>query len=95
MNKRELVDAISRDIGGKKAAGQAVNAVFDAVQDAVSRGERVAITGFGVFEKVERPARYARNPATGERIRVKKTSVPRFRPGSDFKAAVSGTKKRR
>src|SRR5207248_1385958 len=45
------------------------------------------------FEKVDRPARYARNPQTGERVRVKKTSVPRFRAGQGFKDLVSGSKK--
>src|SRR6202007_3405665 len=50
-------------------------------------------TGFGSFEKVDRPARYARNPQTGERVRVKKTSVPRFRAGQGFKDLVSGSKK--
>lgn len=90
MNKRDLVNAVSEELGSKKTATDAVNAVLGAIQHSVARGERVSITGFGVFEKSERPARTARNPATGEQIRVKATSVPRFRPGSDFKAAVSG-----
>lgn len=90
MNKRDLVNAVSEELGSKKTATEAVNAVLDAIQRSVARGERVAITGFGVFEKTDRPARVARNPATGEQIRVKATSVPRFRPGADFKAAVSG-----
>ena len=58
-----------------------------------SSGDRVSVTGFGSFEKVDRPARYARNPQTGERVRVKKTSVPRFRAGQGFKDLVSGSKK--
>lgn len=90
MNKRELVDAVSEELGSKKTAAEAVNAVLDAIQSSVARGERVSITGFGVFEKSERPARTARNPATGEQVQVAATSVPRFRPGSDFKAAVGG-----
>jgi DNA-binding protein HU-beta len=56
-------------------------------------GEKVSITGFGVFEKVHRSARMVRNPRTGERKRAKATSVPRFRAGSDLKAYVSGAKK--
>ena len=69
MNKRDLIDAISGRLGDKKSATEAVNAVLDAIQDAVAKGDKVAITGFGVFEKSERPARTARNPATGAAIR--------------------------
>jgi DNA-binding protein HU-beta len=90
MNKRDLIDAVSGRLGGRKPATAAVNAVLEAIQSAVAAGDRVAITGFGVFEKSERPARTARNPATGATIQVPKTSVPRFRPGADFKALVNG-----
>ena len=93
MNKRDLIDAISGRLGDKKSATEAVNAVLDTIQDAVAKGDKVAITGFGVFEKSERPARTARNPATGATIEVPKSSVPKFRPGADFKALVDGDKK--
>lgn len=93
MNKRDLIDAISDRVGSKKAAGEAVNAMLDAIQAAVASGDKVAITGFGVFEKSERPARTARNPATGASIKVPASSVPKFRAGADFKAAVNGDKK--
>ena len=53
----------------------------------------MSITGFGVFEKTVRPARTARNPATGAAIKVPKSSVPKFRAGADFKALVNGEKK--
>jgi DNA-binding protein HU-beta len=79
-------------VGGLLAA-DAVDAVLDAIVRATVAGDRVSVTGFGSFEKVDRPARYARNPQTGERVRVKKTSVPRFRAGQGFKDLVSGTKK--
>ncbi|GAA1227167.1 hypothetical protein GCM10009578_081730 [Streptomyces rhizosphaericus] len=78
MNKAQLVDA--------------VDAVLDAILRAVVSGERVSVTGFGSFEKVDRPARFARNPQTGERVHVKKTSVPRFRAGQGFKDLVDGSK---
>ena len=65
MNKRDLIDAISGRLGDKKSATEAVNAVLETIQSAVAAGDKVAITGFGVFEKSERPARTARNPATG------------------------------
>jgi DNA-binding protein HU-beta len=80
-------------MGGRQQAAEAVDHVLDAIVRAVVAGERVSVTGFGSFEKVDRPARYARNPQTGERVRVKKTSVPRFRAGQGFKDLVSGSKK--
>ncbi|MFF8034259.1 MULTISPECIES: HU family DNA-binding protein [unclassified Streptomyces] len=93
MNKAQLVEAIADKMGGRQQAAEAVDHVLDAIVRAVVSGERVSVTGFGSFEKVDRPARYARNPQTGERVRVKKTSVPRFRAGQGFKDLVSGSKK--
>ncbi|MEU0286413.1 HU family DNA-binding protein [Streptomyces sp. NPDC052492] len=93
MNKAQLVEAIADKVGGRQQAADAVDHVLDAIVRAVVSGERVSVTGFGSFEKVDRPARYARNPQTGERVRVKKTSVPRFRAGQGFKDLVSGSKK--
>ncbi|MGW4912936.1 HU family DNA-binding protein [Streptomyces sp. NPDC004270] len=93
MNKAQLVEAIADKMGGRQQAAEAVDAVLDAIVRATVAGDRVSVTGFGSFEKVDRPARYARNPQTGERVRVKKTSVPRFRAGQGFKDLVSGSKK--
>jgi DNA-binding protein HU-beta len=93
VNKAQLVEAIADKLGGRQQAADAVDIVLDAIIRAVVAGERVSVTGFGSFEKVNRPARYARNPQTGERVRVKKTSVPRFRAGQGFKDLVAGTKK--
>src|SRR4051794_37529725 len=93
VNRAELIDAIRDRLGiEKKTAEHAVDAVLDTIQEAVARGEKVAITGFGVFEKVDRAARTGRNPATGEPVEVQASSVPKFRPGSEFKAYVSGAK---
>lgn len=94
MNKTELIDTLATRLAGdKKTAAAAVEGLIDVVSRAVSKGEKVAITGFGVFEKRNRSARTARNPRTGATIKVKKTSVPAFRPGQQFKDVVSGTKK--
>lgn len=94
MNKAQLVEALTERFGGdKKQATSAVDGLVDTIVRAVSKGEKVAITGFGVFEKRDRAARIARNPATGEKVKVKKTSVPAFRPGQGFKDVVSGAKK--
>jgi DNA-binding protein HU-beta len=93
VNKAQLIEQLSDRFGGRRQAAEALDSVLDTIQRTVTAGEKVVITGFGVFERVDRPARTARNPATGERVRVKKTSVPKFRPGSDFKNFVSGAKK--
>jgi len=94
VNRAELIDAIRDRLGvEKRAAETAVDAVFDTIQRAVAQGEKVALSGFGVFEKVDRAARTGRNPRTGETVKVKKTSVPKFRPGTQFKGVVSGAVK--
>jgi DNA-binding protein HU-beta len=93
VNKAELIEAITERVGDKRTASSAVEAVVDTITRAVSKGEKVAITGFGVFEKVDRAARTARNPATGATVKLKKTSVPKFRAGQGFKDVVSGAKK--
>jgi DNA-binding protein HU-beta len=91
VNRADLIDGIRDRLGvDKRTAENAVDAVLDTIQRAVAAGERVAITGFGVFEKVDRAARTGRNPRTGETVKVKKTSVPKFRPGTQFKGVVSG-----
>jgi len=93
VNKAQLIDTLSVKLGSKRAATEAVDAVIDTVTRAVASGERVAITGFGVFEKVARPARIGRNPRTGDAVKIKKTTVPRFKAGQSFKDVVSGAKK--
>jgi DNA-binding protein HU-beta len=89
VNKAELIEALAARLGDRKTATTALDAVLTEVQGAVAKGEKVAITGFGVFEKRVRGARTARNPRTGESVKVKKTSVPAFRPGAGFKDMVS------
>jgi DNA-binding protein HU-beta len=93
-NKAQFIEMLAdRFDGDKKRAAAALDAVIDTVYAAVARGERVALTGFGIFEKRERAARMARNPATGAAVRVKKTAVPAFRAGAEFKAITSGARK--
>ncbi|HET8561495.1 MAG TPA: HU family DNA-binding protein [Marmoricola sp.] len=94
MNKSQLIDALAaRYEGNRKAAAQALESVLDTITREVAKGEKVAITGFGSFEKRVRDARWVRNPRTGERIKAKKTAVPKFSPGAELKAVVSGAKK--
>lgn len=89
MNKAELVEAVEKRIGDRKAANDAVETVIDSIVRTVAKGERVAISGFGTFEKVARAARTGRNPRTGDAVRIKKTTVPKFKPGTAFKAFVA------
>ncbi|MEV5715956.1 HU family DNA-binding protein [Amycolatopsis mediterranei] len=93
-NKAQLIEALSERLGDdKKVAAQAVDGLVDIIIRTVNKGEKVNITGFGVFEKRARAARTARNPRTGEAVKVKKTNVPAFRAGTTFKDVISGTKK--
>src|ERR687890_1064 len=94
VNKSQLIDALTaRYEGNRKAAQQALENVIDTITREVAKGEKVAITGFGSFEKRVRDARWVRNPRTGERIKAKKTAIPKFSAGADLKAVVSGAKK--
>jgi DNA-binding protein HU-beta len=92
VNKAELIEALSGRLGDRKAATAALDAVLAEIQNAVTKGDKVSITGFGVFEKRVRAARTARNPRTGESVKVKKTSVPAFRAGASFKDMVAAGK---
>ena len=94
MNKTDLINQLADRLDGdKKAAQTAVEGFIDLVQREVQRGRNVSISGFGVFEKRARAARTARNPRTGEAVKVKKTTVPAFRPGKYFKDVISGSVK--
>ncbi|HWJ82839.1 MAG TPA: HU family DNA-binding protein [Nocardioides sp.] len=94
VNKSQLIDALSdRYEGNRKAAAHALDSVLDTITRQVAKGEKVAITGFGSFEKAVRNARWVRNPQTGQRIKTKKKAVPKFTPGADLKNVISGAKK--
>ncbi|HEY1175741.1 MAG TPA: HU family DNA-binding protein [Phytomonospora sp.] len=94
VNKSQLIDTLSaRFDGNRKAAAHALESVLDTITREVAKGNKVAITGFGSFEKRVRAARMVRNPRTGEQIRAKKTAVPKFTAGADLKNVVSGAKK--
>jgi DNA-binding protein HU-beta len=94
VNKTELIDALAaRYEGNRKQAAHALESVLDTITREVAKGEKVAITGFGSFEKAVRNARWVRNPQTGERIMSKKKSVPKFSAGKELKDVISGAKK--
>ncbi len=89
MNKRELAKAVAvqADIDLKTVTA-VLDGFTDVVTTVVSKGEPVAISGFAKFAKVERPARWGRNPATGEQIRIKASKKARITPVKAFKDAV-------
>ncbi|WP_332695700.1 HU family DNA-binding protein [Halalkalibacter lacteus] len=89
MNKTELVQAVAeRTQLSKKDAGSAVNAVFDLIEESMSKGETVQLIGFGNFEVRERAARKGRNPQTGEEIDIAATKTPAFKAGKQLKESV-------
>ena len=89
MNKTELVNAVAEaaDISRKDAA-KAVDATFDTIQSALTKGDKVSLIGFGNFEVRERAARKGRNPQTGEEIEIAESKIPAFKPGKALKDAV-------
>ena len=90
MNKSQLIDALAaRYEGNRKAAAHALDSVLDTITREVARGEKVAITGFGSFEKKVRDARWVRNPSTGARMKSKKKAVPNFKAGAQLKDVVA------
>jgi len=89
MNKGDLIEAVFNKIGGtKKGSEEAVDTVFDTIVRALSKGDEVAISGFGTFLTKKRQARTARNPRTGATVQVPATQVPKFRAGKGLKEAV-------
>lgn len=89
MNKGELVDVLEGRLGSRRAASEAVEVLVDTIVRTVARGERVAISGFGTFERADRAPRTGRNPRTGEAVPIQQTSVPRFKPGTAFRSYVA------
>jgi len=89
VNKMEVVDAVASRAGLSKAdADRAVNALIDAVGDALARGEKVTVTGFGTFEVRQRAARMGRNPQTGAPLHIPASKTPAFKAGKGLKDAV-------
>ena len=89
MNKTDLINAVSDKADlTKKEAGAAVDAVFESIQDSLSKGEKVQLIGFGNFEVRERAARKGRNPQSGEEIEIPASKVPAFKAGKALKDAV-------
>jgi DNA-binding protein HU-beta len=90
MNKTELIEHIASQADISKAASaRALQAVKDAVQKTLKKGDSVALVGFGTFSVSKRAARTGRNPRTGALIKIKAAKVPRFKPGKGLKDALN------
>lgn len=92
MNKEQLIESVHNKIGAseysKKHAQDAIEAVFDTISAALSKGDEVAVAGFGSFKVSKRAARQGVNPRTGEKISIAATTVPKFKAGKALKDAV-------
>ncbi len=89
MNKASIVDAVNEAIGGTKAgAEKAVDTVIESIVNTLKQGDEVSIAGLGIFSAKTRAARTARNPRTGEAVKVAAMKVPKFRAAKALKDAV-------
>ncbi|MCF7833976.1 MAG: HU family DNA-binding protein [Candidatus Pacebacteria bacterium] len=89
MNKQALVEWAHGKLGGTKVqAEELVDGVFDSIVGTLKKGDEVSIAGFGIFSVKARAARMARNPKTGEQVKVAATKVPKFRAAKALKDAV-------
>ena len=90
MNKGELVAAVAAKTElSKKQSEAALNGIVDVITDALVKGEKVQLIGFGTFETKARPARTARNPRTGEAVKIAASKAPAFKAGKALKDAVN------
>jgi len=89
VNKSDLVGKVAEKVDiSKKDTEKAVNAVFESISEALDKGDKVQVIGFGTFEVRKRKAREGRNPSTGEKIKIPATKVPVFKPGKALKDKV-------
>ncbi|MBC7385587.1 MAG: HU family DNA-binding protein [Cryobacterium sp.] len=90
MNKAQLIESIATATSLTKTdAENCLNAALDSIKTAVKKGDDVTLVGFGTFTKTKRKARMGRNPQTGKEIQIPAMTVPKFRPGREFKDAVN------
>ena len=90
MNKTELVAAVAQKSGlTKKDAERVVNATIDTIVESMVKGDKVSLSGFGIFEVKEREARVGRNPRTKETIQIPATRLPAFKASKTLKDSVA------
>ena len=89
MNKGDMVEEVSAQTGlSKRASTEAFDAITSVITDALARGEKVTLAGFGTFQVRERKARRGRNPRTGQTIQISAKKVPKFVPGKGLREKV-------
>ena len=89
MTKKELAESVVEKTGLKvKAAEKSVNAIIESITEALKKGDKVQLIGFGTFEVRQRAARTGHNPQTGKEINISATKVPAFKPGKALKDVV-------
>ncbi|WP_339186724.1 HU family DNA-binding protein [Paenibacillus sp. FSL R5-0490] len=89
MNKSDLITHVSEATElSKKDVTKAIDAVFEAISEALQSGDKVQLVGFGNFEVRERSARKGRNPQTGEEIEIPASKIPAFKPGKALKDGI-------
>ena len=92
MRKQDVIRAVANQTSQPESrVAPIVNAVFTTIEEALASGDEVAISGFGSFRVVERPARTGRNPQTREQITIGPRRTPAFRAGASLKRAVGDT----
>ncbi len=90
MNRNELVDSVSSKTDMKKSeASKAVDAVFDAIAEALKGGDEVRLVGFGTFSVASRAASEGRNPRTGEKIQIAASKQAKFKPGKGLRDSLN------
>lgn len=88
MTKEELIEAVAKVCDSKKQAADAVNTIIDTITKALTKGEKITLTGFGTFSVSKRAARMGVNPRTGDKIKISARTVPKFKAGKSLKDAV-------
>lgn len=90
MNKAQLVERIAQKINLTKTDAESyLDTTLEIIRNSVTRGEEVKLVGFGTFSRAKRKARVGRNPQTGKEVKIAAASVPKFRPGKEFKDQVN------
>ena len=90
MNKTELIAAVAEKAGlTKKDAERVVNATVEAITESLVKGDKVSVSGFGIFEVKTREARVGRNPRTKETIQIPATRLPAFKASKTLKDSVA------
>jgi DNA-binding protein HU-beta len=95
VNKSSLVREVSGRLGDGPDVASVVDAVLDVIRDAVAKGERVSLSGFGTFDRVRRSPRTGRNPHTGDPVQIPARNAPVFRAGAAFRDAVAAPRGKR